>query len=273
MDLRKRTLVLVSCGLMAFALPARADGDRDRHSDGDGFRLGGTARLARDPVNPFNDVIRIDTRDVPLECSGPFGYENCPFGTVSRRVRTPIDRLDNMIEFKAFFVAPKSCFGGSPRVQLAIDLDGDGESDGNAHGNFGPLPFGEGCPAGGIWRYEDLTDLAPRWDVTQLLGPGEIPPELLGGTNPFLVPWDLLETIVGTFANHRVCTVALVDDAFLEGGPAMAGIAYYDLFSAGDATWASRDDGSGRGSTRGCGRRGHDDDRDDDHDRDGGRER
>jgi hypothetical protein len=172
-----------------------------------------------------------------------------------------------MIEVKAFFVPPKTCVGGSPRVQLAIDLDGDGESNGNAHGNFGPGPFGTGCPPALIWHAEDLTDAAPRWDVTQLLGAGEIDPLDLGAVNPFLVPWPLLEALVGTFPNHLVCTVALVDDTF--GAPGMSGVAYYDLFSAGRATWVDRADTAGRGFAMGCGRTDHGDDtHDDDKDRD-----
>jgi hypothetical protein len=174
-----------------------------------------------------------------------------------------ITKLDNMIEFKAFFVAPKTCIGGSPRIQMAIDLDGDGASNGNAQGNFGPGPFGSGCPPAGVWQSEDLTDLAPRWDVTQLLGAGEINPLGLGSTNPFLVPWPLLETLVSTFPNHLVCSVALVDDTF--NIPGMNGVAYYDVFSAGRATWVDRSDTGGRGFAMGCGRIDHDDD---DHDGD-----
>jgi hypothetical protein len=232
-----------------------------------GFLLGGTARHAQDPENPANDVIKIDTTLYYLgQCAPPL-YLNCPSGTVSRAVDTQIWKLDNMIELKAYFVAPKTCIGGSPRVQLAIDLDGDGQPNGNAHGNFGPGPFGTGCPPFFVWHSEDLTDVAPRWDVTQLLGPGEIDPGDLGAVNPFLVPWDLLESLVSTFPNHLVCSVALVDDTF--GIPGMNGIAYYDLFSAGRATWADRSDTAGRGFARGCVRPDHgDDNHHGDHDKD-----
>ncbi len=241
-------------GLCALVPPALATGS----AGGDGFLLGGTAQHAQDPENPANDVIRIDTT-------------TGGFGTVSRKVNVKIDKLDNMLELKAFFVAPKTCIGGSPRVQLAIDLNGDGIPDGNAFGNFGPGPFGTGCPPGGIWNYQDLTDLAPRWDVTQLTGIGEIPTPLPGNVNPFLVPWNLLETLLGLFPNHQVCSVALVDDTF--GIPGMSGIAYYDLFSAGRATWTDASDTAGRGFAMGCGRvddddRDHDGDFDKDHDRD-----
>lgn len=235
------------------------------NDDGGGkFLLGGTAQLAQDPENAANDVILINTT------AGFISFTNYAFGTVSRKLNVKIDKLDNMVEHKAFFVAPKTCFGGSPRIQLAIDLDGDGQSNGNAFGNFGPLPFGGGCALGSIWDYQDLTDLAPRWDVSQLTGVGEIPTPLPGSVNPMLVPWNLLEMLVGAFPNHLVCTGSLVDDTFLPPGPnTMSGIAYYDLFSMGRATWVDRSDIAGRGFAMGCGRPDHDDDdHDGDHDRD-----
>jgi hypothetical protein len=236
-------------------------------NSGGRFLFGGTAQLALDPENPANDVILINTTAGFNPMTGAFA-----FGTVSRTLNVKIQQLDNMVEHKAFFVFPKTCFGGSPRIQLAIDLDGNGQSNGNAFGNFGPGPFGTGCPPGGIWHFEDLTDLAPRWDVTQLIGPGEIP--LPGNVNPFLVPWPLLEMLIANFPNHLVCTGALVDDTFLPPGPnMMSGIAYYDLLSLGRATWVDRSDIGGRGFAMGCGRPDHGDDRhdgdhDDDHDRD-----
>jgi hypothetical protein len=262
-----RAIVRTSLALTAVLLLGAAT--ITAHGDGfSGFLLGGTAQHALDPENSSNDVVKINTSLALGQCAPPL-FLNCPFGTVSRTVNTRIAKLDNMIEFKAFFVPPKTCIGGSPRIQLAIDLDGDGQSNGNAHGNFGPGPFGTGCPPALVWHYEDLTDVAPRWDVTQLLGAGEIDPLDLGAVNPFLVPWPLLESLVGTFPHHMVCTVALVDDTF--GAPGMSGIAYYDLFSAGRDTWVDRDDTAGRGFAMGCGEVDHDDDHhngDEDHDHD-----
>lgn len=222
------------------------------------FLLGGTAQQAQDPENPANDVIRISTVDSPA------------FGTVSRKLGVKIATLDNQLEWKQYLVAPKTCVGGSPRMQLAIDLNGDGVSDGNAMGNFGPGPFGTGCVSN-TWQYQDLTDGAPRWDVTQLLGAGEIPPALLGNVNPFLVPWDLLETLVSGFPRHVVCTGQLTDDTF--GIPGMSGIAYFDLISIGNATWNDRHDTLGRGTARGCAGAQDDDDKGDDHDHDRDRDR
>lgn len=249
--------------------------------DGGRFLLGGTAQLAQDPENPANDVIVIRTDMAPF------------YGTVSRRVDVKIDRLDNQLEFKSWFQTPKTCIGGSPRLQLAIDLDGDGQPDGNAFGYFGTNPSFAGCPMQ-TWLYEDftggdgITGLGPimstgeptpneelEWDLSQFVCPATIPPTLPPGTpghpciaSPgYVTNWSNVETIVGAFPNHQVCTVALVDDTF--GAPGMTGVAYYDLFSAGRATWTNRSDIGGRGFAEGCGKADDDDNEvDNDHDRD-----
>ncbi len=233
---------------------------------GDGWLLGGTAQLAVDPENPANDVIRIRTDMIPF------------FGTVSRKVNVKADKLDNMLEFKAWFsftsmpLLGKTCVGGSPRFQLAIDLDGDGDVEGNAFGDTGLNGSGSGCPPR-TWMYEDLTGpdtlgsllLFPstgfvtpneerEWALSQLGGPG------VPGAG---VTWSEAETFLASFPNHLVCTVALVDDTF--GIPGMTGTAYYDVISGGRSTWADRRDITGRGFAQGCGKPDHGDDK---HDRD-----
>src|SRR5438132_10662133 len=244
-------------------------GQADDGGGGGGWLLGGTAELAQDPENPANDVIKIDTTVSPF------------FGTVSRTVDVKITELDNMLEFKAWFKFPKTCFGGSPRFQLAIDLNGDGVPEGNAFGYFGPSPGFTGCLTQ-TWLSEDLTgggdgpfpstgqatpNEEAEWDLTQLGCPvGTLPP---GPPNaPCIVPpgfvtnWSNAENIISAFPNHRVCTVALVDDTFLPPSPpnVMSGVAYYDLISGGRATWVDRTDIAGRGFAQGCGRADHADD-------------
>jgi len=266
---RMAVCVLVSSALAASAATPAADGRPRRDRDRGRFFLGGTARLARDPENRANSVIRIRTDVEPF------------FGTVSRRANVKVRRLDNMLEFKAWFLAPsKSCTGGAPRLQLAIDADGDGRPDGNAFGYFGPSPNFRGCPPG-TWLYEDLTGAGDAAITAPLLFPstGGVTPneELewdltqLGGT--FYNTWSQLETFFDAFPHHLVCSVALVDDTF--GIPFMSGTAYYDLFSAGRATWKDGDDTFRRGFARGCRDRDHDDDIhpgdvDRDHDQDEG---
>lgn len=243
--MKRWALLLAALVMIGSPAAVLADDDDDRRG---GFLLLGTAQRAQDPENPANDVIRIDTTSPAPECNPALAL-NCRFGTVSRTLNVEIAKLDNMVELKAYFQPPRvGCGGGSPRVQLAIDLDGDGRSNGNAHGNYGPGPFGAGCPPPGVWHYEDLTDTSPRWDVTQLVGPGELvlPP----GQNPFLVPWPLLEALVSAFADHQVCTGALVDDS--GWFPPAEGVAFYDIVSLGNATWANRRDTADRGFARGC---------------------
>lgn len=273
--MKKQACALILGSYVLFAqTPARAGWDPECPDCPSGpFLLGGTARHATDPTlggSPDNDVVRIDTFIGAFQCTAPL-FENCPSGTVSRSVGVRIEKLDNMIELKYLFLSQaKTCAGGSPRIQMAIDLDGDGVSDGNVHGNLGPGPFGSGCQGFQAWTYVDLTDGAPRWDVTQIIGPGEI--VLPAGQSPFLVSWFMLESLLVTqFPNHRVCTVALVDESF--GAPFQSGAAYYDLFSAGRATWVDRSDTAGRGFARGCGQPdcvddNHDGDHDKDHDKD-----
>jgi hypothetical protein len=250
--------------LVALSIAGAGMAGADGENGDDGWLLGGTAQLAQDPENPTNDVIRIRTDRPPF------------FGTVSRRVNVQADKLDNMLEFKAWFQAPKTCIGGSPRFQLAIDIDGDGDSDGNAFGDTGVNGSGTGCPPQ-TWLYEDLTggdgvtglgaspstgqptpNEETEWALAQVGGPG------VPGAG---VPWSAAEAFLATRPFHRVCAVALVDDTF--GAPGMTGTAHYDIISGGRATFEDRHDIAGRGFAR-C----RDDDDDngddaDDNDRDG----
>lgn len=253
-----------------------------------GFLLGGTAQHALDSENPYNQVISIDTT-APIEC--PTTGVNCPSGTVSRRLDAKISQLDNMLEFKSYF-QNRSCGGGSPRIQLLIDLNGDGTPDGNAFGYTAP-PF-NGCLPN-RWQYDDVTDELPRWDVSQFVNSTTIsgfpnPSTLCSGgpiiiaalaspssipgvqcpfdTNSGYIPWNIMEAIVtSVFPNHTVCSGALVDDS--SWMPAAAGVAYYDLISLGKANWNNWSHTAGRGFARGCVDADHGDDHhdgDDNHD-------
>jgi hypothetical protein len=193
-------------------------------------------------------------------------------------------QLDNMLEFKSYF-QNRSCGGGSPRIQLAIDLNGDGLSDGNAFGYTAP-PFA-GC-APNRWQYDDLTDELPRWDLSQFAASGfpsagAICTNPLFSGNPLIcpftqhsgyIPWNVFETVLNTlFPLHQVCSGALVDDS--PWFTPAAGVAYFDIISMGRATWEDRFDTAGRGFAKGCGRPdcgddSHDGDDDHDHDRTAG---
>jgi hypothetical protein len=255
--------VAISALTMALAIPqlfgAQAAGATGGSSSG-GWLLAGTAQLAQDPENSQNDVIKIRTDVAPF------------FGQVSRTVNVKVNKLDNMLEFKARFTSPKTCTGGSPRLQLAIDADGDGDSDGNAFGFFGsPATSFTGCPQN-TWLYEDLTG---GGDGTITGGPlFPSPPQMLPLNEE--LEWDLIEfgellpkswsDVEAFFAmhpNHLVCTVALVDD--VPAGlpiplPGSAGTAHYDVISGGRATWVDGSDIAGYGMAQGCNRQDRPDD-------------
>jgi hypothetical protein len=223
------------------AMNAQASLDRDtdgRGNDGSGsaFRLFGNARMTRDPENPSNVVLEV--RSTPqFTASG-----------ASRRLRVKLWQLDHQLNFHRAFVAPHSCGGGSPRIQLLVDADGDGKfnqaprgRDFVAHGHVRPpteaCETGTPTPSSGgpspstlVWRFEDLTDELPRWEVTPGGAVAGIP------VFPF-TPWDAFETAVsGAFPNHRILDGRLVED-FSTKPP---GLAYYDLITIFDLTLGTR---------------------------------
>ncbi|RJQ35400.1 calcium-binding protein [Candidatus Parcubacteria bacterium] len=86
-----------------------------------------------------------------------------------------------------FNVTDDSCGGGSPRIQIQIDTDGDTVSNGNIFVYLGPSPSFTGCTTG----WQNTGNLignadAGRWDFTQLGGPlgtyASAPANVLAGT-------------------------------------------------------------------------------------------
>jgi len=139
-----------------------------------------------------------------------------------------INALTNQIGLKYYFVAPKSCGAGSPRVTLLIDGDGNGTTDFAAHGHVNP-PVYSACVTN-KWRYEDLTDDMPRWEVTGATVPG-IP------VFPF-TPWKAAAAaITAAFPNNRVVAGFLIDgESCSFGVAANCGKAYYDLLTIENRT-------------------------------------
>lgn len=207
------------------------------------FELFGTAVDVQDPTeppspNPTNDVVMIDT-------SVGAGWALRKLGA-----GVSLPTLDNELNLKYYFV-DRSCGGGSPRISLMIDVDGDRDVDANLHGYAGSLPSFAACPPQ-IWKFEDLTDDAPRWDITQVvndpdgpLGPGQplcvpttcVPPAGSG----FVITWDVMETFFMTyFPNHVIQAGKLVDDSGWFQ-PAR-GTAFYDLVTIDNRTLENRQD-------------------------------
>jgi len=205
------------------------------------YKLFGSAINGLDPQNSFNEVISFDT-------SGQIAGALRLLGD-----HVKVRMLTNQIELNYYFLHP-TCLGGSPRIQLAIDGDGDGDfkqtqasagqlasPDQNAFGYLGDKAFGGGCAAG-AWLHEDMTDTAPKWDLSQWVGTGKPP------ACDMTCTWQEVVTYFQTeWPNHRVLNANLVDDAE-EGN-----CDYFDLVNTGARTYTNHEDASGNGSaTNGC---------------------
>ena len=158
--------------------------------------------------------------DVMTPTAVALAFRNIPPGVKIRA-------LTNQLGLKYYFVAPRTCGGGSPRMTLLVDSDGDGDTDFAAHGHVNP-PVYTACITDD-WKYEDLTDAQPRWEVT----PGGAVPGI--PVFPF-TPWDAFAAAVTTaFPNHKITAGFLVDDS-CSFFPAACGKAYYDLVTVENRT-------------------------------------
>jgi hypothetical protein len=153
-------LVLANTNLITLSNPASSQ--EELPGLGHKFELLFAMMDDQDPQNPTNDVISVLT--TPAYPAGiGVAFRNTPPGF-------KIAALDHQINLKYFFpTPPRTCSGGSPRVQVAIDSDGDGDFDANAFGYVGHAPFGTGCITG-EWDIIDMTDNIGRWDLSQLGG-------------------------------------------------------------------------------------------------------
>jgi len=180
------------------------------------FKSQNAAEEKTDPENSKNDVIRIITTTEFPEGSG----------SVSRLLKSKnikITDLRNMLSVKYFFQG-RTCAGGSPRFQVRIDKTGDGATadDRNAFGYIGDVSFGGGCVAG-EWVFEDMTNAATKWDLSQLGG---------GMT----LSWDAVETFITVnFPDHEIAGCVFADDSG-SFAPTTLGIAYYDQIQCYDRT-------------------------------------
>ena len=177
------------------------------------FTLGGTAFRAGDPTAPSNFVVSMDT-----SAPGSFGF-------ATRTLNVPITSLTGFLSFD-YYLAGRDCGGGSPRIQLGVDLNGDGIRDGNAFGYAGPLPSFVGCSMN-AWQHADLTDSGGRWDLSQL------------GLSGY-IGWPEVLTFFSGFPLSNVQRGSLVDDSAWMSSA--AGLAYYDNVVIGDQVLASAGD-------------------------------
>jgi hypothetical protein len=165
------------------------------------FRLFGGAEDSVDPENPTNDVVRVNNTGTPANI-----LRDLHKGTRA-------EDIDNQVQLKYFFEPGKTCTLGTPRVDLAIDEDGDGDFDGNAFGYLGDKPFGGGCLSG-QWVFEDMTNNQAKWDLSQVGG---------AMTNTY----DQMEAfLAATHPNYQILYGSVTEDPYPT--PPAAGVTYYD---------------------------------------------
>lgn len=153
------------------------------------------AAFAPDPANPANTALRVQTH---IEPSGLLAFG---FASVGLPHGVQIADFDGLA-FDSYFESG-GCGGGSPRLQLGVDLDGDDVRDANVHVYGGTPPNFDGCGTA-TWVHHDLTDGATRFDTGQI-----------GGT--FYDTQANADALAGP--GHQVLTVALVWDSTWFFGP------------------------------------------------------
>jgi len=178
---------------------------------------------AQDPQNVDNDVIALNTGAFPSNVIGVAVRNMLP--------RAKIETLTNQISLKYYFVGTRTCFGGSPRIQLFVD-PGDGTLPGNAFGYVGVLPGGGGGCVSDIWQFQDMANLSdpvPQWDLSQFGG-------------PYANTWAQVVTFFDTrFPNHAVLSGGVFDDS-CSFQLLSCGQAYYDLLTVENRTLENRQD-------------------------------
>lgn len=230
-------------GVSTLGVPVGVAADQSFENEGSGsnFKIFGDAHLTRDPENPTNVVLQVN-KGADFDAAGAYRKLN----------NVQLWQLDHQLNFKYAFVAPHSCGGGSPRIILLIDADGDKKfeqfpngPDFALNGHVNPPVFaacptstvtpnnGGAAPSTLLWQFEDLTDEGTRWEIT----PGSVVPTI-PGFPPYPGPnWDLMEQVVSAaFPDHRVLQAIFLED-FNNTPP---GTAYYDLITVLDLTLGTR---------------------------------
>lgn len=94
------------------------------------------------------------------------GYGGIDFEVPAGTTFADLDQIST--DFK--IEADDFCVGGSPRFQIALDSDGDGDFDGNIFLYFGPDSAGAPCVPGTWQNTGDFLDASRLVDATQLGG-------------------------------------------------------------------------------------------------------
>jgi hypothetical protein len=174
------------------------------------------ASAAVDPQNPGNEVVQ-----TTVTTDDPAGRAVV---SLAMKSTVQVQELTNAIAAKYYFVSPRQCIGGSPRITLRIQSSlalPQFEGTANAHGVLGDVPFGGvGSCLQDQWVHEDLTNDVTKWDLTQFGGAPNM-------------SWAEVVTFFAGDPGHRVRACSLVDDTNW-GPPGGLGTAYYDQVQCGD---------------------------------------
>ena len=224
----KNLLVCLTIPLLFLAMSAVAESPNPQPPHGSTYKLLYGMQDAVDPLNPNNYVVGVTTTAAVI-------------GAVSRKFgdRPQVEDFTDQLSLKYYFVA-RTCAGGSPRFQLSISPSGDNNdpNTANAFGYLGDKAFGGGCPAN-KWVYEDMTDAAPKWDLSKFSPSASL---TCASANSMICTWSEVVTYFQTnFPNHKVLNFVLADDS-CSFALTSCGTAYFDLVSAGDDSLESKSD-------------------------------
>jgi hypothetical protein len=219
--MKTRVLLLGLIASLA-CLSLTAVAQNPKPPQGSKYKLAFGMKGGQDPNNPNNYVAAVTTT------SSVIGAAVRTFSDTPK-----VGDFTDQLSLKYFFVS-RTCAGGT-RVQLAVSPSGKNNdpNTGNAFGYLGDQAFGGGC-AQNAWVYEDMTDSAPKWDLSQFSSPAAA----CGMT----CAWpDVVTYFKTNFPNHKVLNFVLADDS-CSFAPTACGTAYYDLISAGDDSLESKAD-------------------------------
>ncbi len=167
---------------------------------------------AQDPQNVDNDVIALNTGAFPSNVIGVAVRNMLP--------KAKIETLTNQISLKYYFVFPRMCSGGSPRIQLFVDPGNGTTPPANAFGYPGNAAFGAGCISDNNWHFQDMAK----------------------GGDPFTCTWPQVVRFFDTvFPNHAVLNGGVFEDS-CSFALLACGQAYYDLLTVENRTLENRQD-------------------------------
>lgn len=158
-----------------------------------------TTFAASSSSTPFGDATPLGGGTTQLVSDADPGYGGLDFTVPEDLTFADLQTLST-----EFNVTDDDCAGGSPRFQINLDTDNDGDTDGNIFAYLGPQPSYTGCTPNTWLGSGDLLDNSRFLDTSQL-----------GGTF-----YDTYANALATYGTATVTGVQLVVDsgwAFTDG--------------------------------------------------------